>query len=215
MSDPSQMRRNYMQAGLLESDLAVHPIEQFTLWFKQAVEANMGEWYEPNAMTLATATPDGVPSARIVLLKGVTPDGLTFFTNYESQKGRELAENPRAAVVFFWAQLERQVRVRGVVERLTREESRVYFATRPRGSRLGARASRQSSVVASREVLENELAEQEKLFGGEGVDMPDYWGGYRLKPDYFEFWQGRPSRMHDRLVYRLEGGLWKVERLAP
>ncbi len=215
MSDPSQMRKNYMQAGLLESDLAAHPIDQFTVWFKQAVEANTGEWYEANTMTLATATPDGMPSARIVLLKGVSPDGLTFFTNYESQKGRELAENPRAAVVFFWAQLERQVRVSGVVERLTREESKAYFETRPRGSRLGARASRQSSVVGSREVLEKELAEQERLFGGEGVDMPDYWGGYRLKPTYFEFWQGRPSRMHDRLVYRLEGGSWKVERLAP
>jgi pyridoxamine 5'-phosphate oxidase len=196
-----------------KADLDPDPILQFTVWLQQAVEAGLPE---PTAMTLATASADGVPAARMVLLKGCDPGGFIFFSNYESAKGHDLAANPRAALVFFWAPLERQVRVAGDVSRLSPEESDAYFASRPRGSRLGALASRQSSVIPNRETLERRLAEVEALYPGDAIPRPGYWGGFRVAPRWIEFWQGRPSRLHDRLRYtRQPDETWTVERLAP
>jgi pyridoxamine 5'-phosphate oxidase len=196
-----------------KADLDADPILQFTMWLQQAVEAGLPE---PTAMTLATASADGVPAARMVLLKGCDPRGFIFFSNYESAKGHDLAANPRAALVFFWAPLERQVRVAGDVSRLSPEESDAYFASRPRGSRLGALASRQSSVIPNREALERRLAEVETLYPGDAIPRPAYWGGFCVSPRWIEFWQGRPSRLHDRLRYtRQPDEAWTVERLAP
>lgn len=190
-----------------------NPFVQFRRWFADAVEAKLKD---PNAMTLATATPDGAPAARVVLLKDIDDRGLVFFTNYESRKGIELAANPRAALCFFWAPLERQVRVEGRVEKVTREESEAYFRTRPRGSQLGAWASRQSAAIAGREPLEARMAELERQYpDGAEVPCPPWWGGYRVVPDAFEFWIGRPSRLHDRFRYSPAGGGWAVARLAP
>lgn len=196
-----------------KADLDADPIVQFTIWLQQAVEAGLPE---PTAMTLATASADGVPAARMVLLKGCDPRGFIFFSNYESAKGHDLAANPRAALVFFWAPLERQVRVAGDVSRLSPEESDAYFASRPRGSRLGALASRQSSVIPNREALERRLAEVETLYPSDAIPRPAYWGGFLVAPRWIEFWQGRPSRLHDRLRYtRQPDEAWTVERLAP
>jgi pyridoxamine 5'-phosphate oxidase len=179
---------------------------------EQAIHAGL---HEPNAMTLATATPEGLPSARIVLLKGFDERGFTFFSNYDSRKGRELAENPTAALVFFWVQLERQVRIEGQVERVTDQESDAYHASRPRGSQLGAWTSWQSEVIAGREVLEERLHEFTERFGEGPVPRPPHWGGYRLVPEVIEFWQSRPNRLHDRLRYRKTAGGWIIERLSP
>ena len=206
------LRLNYTQAGLTEADLHPDPIEQFRLWFAQARQTPMPE---PNAMTLATADASGVPSARIVLLKGIEPDGFLFYTNYESQKGRELASNPNAALVFYWGELERQVRIAGPVERVSREQSDAYFQGRPEGSKLGAWVSRQSTPVSGRAELESLLADREKEFAGKPIPTPPYWGGYRLTPLTIEFWQGRPNRLHDRLRYVRSGETWRLERLAP
>jgi pyridoxamine 5'-phosphate oxidase len=170
---------------------------------------------EPEAMTLATVAADGAPSARMVLLKGAGPDGFDFYTNTESRKGRDLSENPRAALVFYWEVLGRQVRVEGRVRRLREAESAAYFASRPRGSRLGAWASRQSEVIADRAELERRLAEVEQRFEGAESPLPDWWGGYRLTPHVLEFWQHREDRLHDRLRYRRSGGVWLMERLSP
>jgi pyridoxamine 5'-phosphate oxidase len=202
----------YDQEGLRETDVDPDPIRQFRVWFEQAQSANLRE---PNAMTLATCTPDGGPSARIVLLKGVSEEGFTFFTSYEGRKARELAGNPRAALVMYWAELERQVRIEGTVVQTTQAESAAYFATRPRGSQLGAWASKQSEVVGGREVLQAQMAEREQQFADRDVPCPPYWGGYRVRPLVIEFWQGRPNRLHDRLRYRRAEERWVIERLCP
>ena len=209
----AELRENYARGGLLEADLAESPFEQFEKWFEDARSVSLKE---PNAMTVATSTKDGVPSARIVLLKGVDESGFIFYTNYESHKAQELESNPRAALVFYWAELERQVRVTGVVERVDRETSELYFHSRPFGSQIGALASRQSSVLQGRAELEKRAAALEAQFAGKQVPMPPAWGGYRVKPDSIEFWQGRPNRLHDRLRYvKNTTGEWTVERLSP
>jgi pyridoxamine 5'-phosphate oxidase len=197
---------------LREADADPDPLRQFQLWFDAAVAAGLPE---PNAMTLATCTADGVPSARIVLLKVCDERGLAFFTNYRSRKGRELANNPRAALVFFWPALERQVRVEGRVELVSADESDAYFASRPVNSRLGAWASDQSVVISGRDELERRQRELEAQFPDGRVPRPPHWGGYRVVPDVFEFWQGRPSRLHDRLRYRRVENRWVIERLSP
>jgi pyridoxamine 5'-phosphate oxidase len=209
----ADLRREYSKSGLRRDDLDLDPIAQFKIWFAQAMNAQL---IEPSAITLATADAGGRPSARIVLLKSVDERGFTFFTNYESRKGRELAVNPHAALVCYWAELEREVLIAGEVTKVSREESAEYFAKRPRGSQLGAWVSKQSSVVQSRTVLESELAQVEARFVDREVDLPPYWGGYVLNPSRIEFWQGRPNRLHDRFQYtRQPGGLWRIERLSP
>jgi pyridoxamine 5'-phosphate oxidase len=208
-----ELRKDYSQAGLSEADVDPDPIRQFRRWFDQALTAGVPE---PNAMTLATATPVGVPSARIVLLKDLSDEGFAFYTNYDSRKGRELADNPRAALVFWWYALERQVRVEGTIAKTTEAESDGYFRLRPLGARLGARASPQSKVLPDRAGLERRVAELEAEYAGRDVPRPRFWGGYRLRPDSVEFWQGRPNRLHDRLLYRRRpGGGWEIVRLAP
>jgi pyridoxamine 5'-phosphate oxidase len=203
----------YERSGPLdETALDRDPLAQLARWLEDAQAAGM---IEPSAMTLATATKDGQPSARIVLYKGPHDGGLTFYTNYESRKGGELAGNDRAALVFWWDKLERSVRVEGRVEKLPRSMSEHYARSRPRGSQLGALTSRQSRVVASRAELERRLAENEAKLGGQEVPVPANWGGYLLRPAMFEFWQGRRDRLHDRLVYRSDGASWRVERLEP
>jgi len=208
----ADMRKDYGIAGLLEKDLAKNPFRQFETWFAEAEAAKVPE---PNAMTLATADRAGRPSARTVLLKAVDGRGFVFYTNYESRKGRELADNVQAALVFPWITMERQVIVEGPVARVSREEAEVYFHSRPRASQLAAWASPQSTVVAGRPVLEESYRVVERKYEGREVPLPPQWGGYRLSPVTVEFWQGRRSRLHDRLRYRREdGGDWVVERLA-
>ena len=195
-------------------DAAPDPLGEVRRWYDEAVAAGVPE---PDAMALATASPDGMPSVRIVLLKGIDQRGLQFFTNYRSRKGRELAANPRAAVTLYWQPLHRAVRAEGAVERLTEEESDAYFASRPRGSRLGAWASKQGTELPSRDALQNALAEAERAYPDEAVPRPEYWGGFRLTPVAVELWQGRPSRLHDRVhwVRDAPGGAWREGRLSP
>lgn len=199
-------------APLDEQSADPDPFVQFRAWLDAAMTAVL---HEPTAMVLATVGMDGRPAARAVLLKGVDARGFVFFTNYESRKARDLAANPFAALTFLWAELGRQVRVEGTVERVSAEESEAYFATRARGSRIGAWASPQSRVVANREDLERRVAEAAARFEGDAVPRPPHWGGYRVVPDVIEFWQGRPDRLHDRLVYRRDAADWRIERLAP
>jgi pyridoxamine 5'-phosphate oxidase len=208
----SRLRKEYARAGLRESDADRDPIEQFRRWFDEALAADL---HEPNAMTLATSTPDGRPSARIVLLKGFDERGFVFYTNYEGRKGEELAANPRAALVLYWGELERQVRIEGRVSLVPDEESDAYFEGRPRGSQLGAWASEQSRPAKDRGVLEERLRELEAEHGDREVPRPPFWGGYRVEPEVIEFWQGRENRLHDRLRYRRSYEGWKVERLQP
>jgi pyridoxamine 5'-phosphate oxidase len=211
--DLTGLRNEYSAHGLRRADLHSDPIQQFGAWFAAALAADIRD---VNAMSLATATSDGKPSVRIVLLKGFDERGFAFFTNYDSQKGREIDANPCAALVFYWVQLERQIRINGTVERTSREDSAAYFHSRPAGSQLGAWVSKQSEVIDARQVLESRLTQITERFEGGDVSLPPHWGGYRVKPDTFEFWQGRPNRLHDRFRYsRQADGTWLIDRLAP
>ena len=213
--DPAELaalREEYARGGLAESDATPEPLQLFARWLVEAREAGL---HEPNAMVVSTASADGVPSSRMVLLKGYSPEGFVFFTNQSSRKGAELAANPRCALLFPWHPLERQVRIDGEAVQASRLDVETYFASRPRGSQVGAWASPQSQVVEGRDELDRRYAEAQARFSGEDVPVPPHWGGYVVRPEAVEFWQGRPGRMHDRLVYRRDGSGWRVERLAP
>lgn len=212
MNNIADIRKDYKLQTLLETDVAAGPIEQFDKWWDEAVKS---EITEVNAMTLATATADGIPSARIVLLKGYDKNGFIFFTNYQSHKGKAMEQNANVCLVFFWAALERQIRITGTVEKISAVESDAYFTSRPVGSRIGAWASPQSTVIANRQVIEDSSAKFEKQFAEGNIPRPPHWGGYIVKPVQIEFWQGRPSRLHDRIQYSLHKGSWSIERLAP
>ena len=211
MLDLSALRQDYLNAELSENDVLPNPLSQFAQWFGEAQNAQVAE---PNAMTLATVNAAGQPSARIVLIKEARNDGVVWFTNYQSRKGADLLHNAQAALLFFWQPLERQVRFEGVVERVSAAESDAYYHSRPVNSRLGAWSSPQSDIITNREVLETNLAHYAAEFGDE-PPRPPHWGGYILKPTYVEFWQGRASRLHDRVAYRLVDGAWQIVRLAP
>jgi pyridoxamine 5'-phosphate oxidase len=211
--DPSASGYEHVGKALRRSDLNPDPIKQFGNWFTSAIEAGIRD---VNAMSLATASPDARPSVRIVLLKSFDQDGFVFFTNYESEKGKQLKANPYAALAFYWIELDRQIRISGRVEKTSRKESLTYFHSRPTGSQLSAWASRQSEVLDGRRVLDARMAEMTERFGNEPIPLPPHWGGYRLKPDRIEFWQGRGNRLHDRFRYtRRTDGAWLIERLAP
>jgi pyridoxamine 5'-phosphate oxidase len=207
--DLSHHRQNYIKHELVEGKIADNPYQQFSQWFEDVGKAEM---MEPNAMTLATATKEGKPSARVVLLKAFSENGFVFYTNYHSRKGTEIAENNQVAILFYWDVMERQVRIEGVVEKVELKLSDEYFASRPYESRLGAIVSNQSGVIPSRQFLEDKLEEVRNIGV---VKRPEHWGGYILKPNYFEFWQGRASRLHDRIAYAFENGAWTIKRLAP
>lgn len=208
----NKLRSEYQLNSLDLNTLNPDPFIQFQLWFAEALQIKASD---ANTMALATATTKGLPSCRHVLLKGIDPKGFLFFTNYESRKGQDLLENPLASATFYWHALERQVIVNGHVEKLTREESETYFDSRPRGSQLGAWASHQDQVIASREVLEDAFLRFEKMYEDKIIPAPPYWGGYRLIPEHFEFWQGRTNRLHDRFRYVLRENIWHIDRLAP
>lgn len=210
--DVAALREEYSQRHLRRADLDPDPIVQFKRWLSEAVEARLKD---PNAMSLATVNAAGQPSARMVLLKGIGPSGFQFFSNYGSRKAADLEVNSKAALNFFWPELERQVCVEGIVQKASREEAAAYFHSRPVGSQLGAWASRQSQIVPSREWLEQELAQKTEEFAGREVPLPDFWGGFWLAPSSIEFWQGGPGRLHDRLRYRNDGGQWRIDRLSP
>jgi pyridoxamine 5'-phosphate oxidase len=207
------LRKEYSSRSLLENDIAADPVKQFQTWWMQAVESEIDE---PNAMTLATASSEGIPSARIVLLKSFDASGFIFFTNYKSAKGRELEENPKACLLFFWKELERQVKITGLVQKISEKESDEYFFSRPEGSRIGAWTSPQSEVIENRDWLDDRYRHLVAEMKGQQIPRPPHWGGYIVKPVIMEFWQGRPSRLHDRIQYVIENnGTWKMERLAP
>jgi pyridoxamine 5'-phosphate oxidase len=213
MSRIADLRKEYMRETLSEHDVDRDPFQQFGKWWTEALESGIEE---ANAMTLATATPEGLPTARIVLIKGYDRNGFVFFTNYESRKGKELLENPHACLLFFWSALERQVRIEGICEKVSEEESDNYFHSRPEGSRIGAWVSPQSQVIGGREVLDEKLNEITAQYSDGAIPRPPHWGGYVVVPRVIEFWQGRPSRLHDRIRYSLDAsGTWKIERLAP
>jgi pyridoxamine 5'-phosphate oxidase len=209
----AELRKDYTLEGLHEDDISPNPFQQFGVWFNQALSTQLPE---PNAMTVATATPDGQPSARVVLLKNFDERGFVFYTNYQSHKGLELTQNPQAALVFWWAELERQVRICGRVERVSDTESDEYFHSRPLNSRLGAWASEQSQAIASREVLEQRFHKLQSEYENQEIPRPPHWGGFLVIPREIEFWQGRTSRLHDRLRYTLlDNGNWQIQRLSP
>ena len=208
----ADLRREYSLQELSESSVADDPFVQFGAWFDEYLNAGP---LEPSAMTISTVDSDGAPSSRVVLLKGFDPSGFVFFTNYESKKGRDLEVNPRVAIHFYWPELERQIEIAGVAEKVSREESESYFATRPQPSKLGAWASKQSEELPGRQELEDRFKEAEGRFDTNDIPCPPYWGGYRVVPSLFEFWQGRPSRLHDRIRYELADGSWKITRLYP
>ena len=208
----ADLRKNYTQAGLSATDILTNPYEQFQLWFEQAVAANL---LEPNAMTVATVTAEGKPSARIVLLKAVDDRGFVFYTNYNSQKGIELQHCPYAALVFLWGDLERQVRIEGKIELVSESEATSYFHSRPTSSQLGAWASDQSTIIENRSILEQKLQQLEAQYHDREIPKPPHWGGVRVIANEIEFWQGRPSRLHDRLRYQLVADKWQIDRLAP
>lgn len=209
----SDMRKEYARPELSETTIDPNPFEQFALWFE---EASASDFEEPNAMALATVDARGIPSIRMVLLKNFDERGFVFFTNYNSKKGKDLSQNSRAALLFWWDKLDRQVRIEGETEKISEEESSEYFRTRPRGSQLGARASDQSNVLPGRKELELRLEKLAKEYAGKDIPRPPHWGGYRVKPGEFQFWQGRENRLHDRLRYRKQaGGGWIIERLYP
>lgn len=211
--DISSLRRVFDQEALTEQDLAENPFDQFSIWFDQAVE---NEPFDPNAMTLSTISPENRPASRIVLLKGIDSRGFVFYTNYQSEKGMHLAGNPFASIVFWWGQKQRQVRIDGTVERISPQQSEEYFHSRPIESQIGAWVSKQSAVIPDREWLEQRYDQFSEQFAGDDpIPRPPHWGGYRIVPDLFEFWQGQPSRLHDRFRYVVEGGKWNIERLSP
>lgn len=213
MNSIADLRKEYSSQSLLETDVAKNPIDQFTKWWQQAINSTINE---PNAMTLATASADGMPSARIVLLKGFDKNGFVFYTNYKSFKAMQLEENPKACLVFFWKELERQVRITGLVKKVSAEQSNQYFHSRPKGSQVGAWASPQSQVIENRDWLDNEYLKLSEEFNSKDLQRPNFWGGYVVMPVIIEFWQGRPSRLHDRIQYTLQQDeSWKIERLAP
>ena len=206
------LRQDYRSASLSENDVDSNPILQFKKWFQDAVNSQL---YEPNVMTLATSDRFGKPTARIVLLKGIDEDGFVFYTNYESKKGHDIVENPQAALVFFWPELERQVRIEGMVSKVSEEASSEYFHSRPIGSQIGAMASPQSEVISGRELLERKVEQLTTQYAGQEIPRPLHWGGYLVEPTHIEFWQGRPSRLHDRIIYDFVEGSWIINRLAP
>ena len=213
MIDIAKIRKEYMLESLLETDMAPDPIKQFDRWWEQVLASSIEE---ANAMALSTLGSDGFPSARMVLLKGYDQNGFVFFTNYESRKAQDLERHPQSSLVFFWRELERQVRIEGMASKISAGESDAYFQSRPRGSQIGAWSSPQSRVIANRSVLENTRDSFDACFAGQEVSRPAHWGGYVVKPLRIEFWQGRPDRMHDRILYTMESpGLWRIERLAP
>ena len=207
------LRKDYSHRSLIEKEVSPNPVQQFEKWWQEAIAAKIEE---ANAMVLATASPDGVPSARVVLLKDYSEEGFVFFTNYNSFKGKQLSENPKACLVFFWKELERQVRITGLVEKISAKQSDEYYQTRPEASRISAWASSQSQVIESREWLDEQFNKISKQMEGSNIQRPPYWGGYIVNPIIVEFWQGRPNRLHDRIQYTMEeDGKWKMERLAP
>lgn len=208
----ADIRKEYQMKSLFEKDVDTDPFRQFNKWWDDAVASELDE---VNAMTLATASAKGIPSARIVLLKSVSEEGFVFFTNYNSHKGNDLDENPNACLVFFWKELERQIRISGTVKKINVSASDEYFNSRPEGSRIGAWASPQSTVIASREVVEENTVKYQQQFAGGNIARPPHWGGYIVIPGVIEFWQGRPNRLHDRIRYSLKEGNWIIERLAP
>lgn len=210
--DIAHIRRDYQLQALTEQDAASNPFEQFTKWWHEVLNAQIDE---VNAMILSTADASGKPHARVVLLKGYDNNGFVFFTNYNSHKGKQLSENPFASILFFWKELERQIRIEGTIQKIDTAQSDAYFKSRPAGSKIGAWASPQSTVIPDRKLIEQNFLDYEEKFGTDNIPRPEHWGGYVVQPNLFEFWQGRSSRLHDRLQYRLENNEWILERLAP